>query len=481
VGGVDGDVDGDDVDGDRPWTFERGPLDLREKTLSRTLFRLAGPAILENLMFSIVFFADSLIVGWLHSEASLAAAALAGVTMYLVNAPFYALSIATSSLVARSWGERAFDTARSYTGLSLLAAAGLATLIFCAAWPASRHILALLGAAADVRQLGSPYLRIILLSGLAGLPMIVMNGAIRASGNTRTPMLITILMNVINVVVSVVLAFGVGPFDALGLYGVAWGTVVARTTGGLLSLAVLLSPRVGLGMCLHDFFAGHAKHLGTIWRLAMPAMIDRLLHTGAHVAFMRIVALLGTTALAAHNIALHVESLAFMPVVGVSTAVVALVGQAIGAGQPDIAEKAVKRAILWCFVMMLAMGMVFVACAPAGVKIFGATPAVIRLAGIALQIAALELPFLSFAIVFSSALRGAGDTRSPLWVNIFCLVFFRLAGVYLLGVYVGWGLPGVWLATAIDWAARGAGLWLFFRHGAWKVIHQREKDRSTQS
>jgi putative MATE family efflux protein len=461
--------------GDRPRTFEREPLDLREKTLSRTLFRLAGPAILENLMFSIVFFADSLIVGWLHSEASLAAAALAGVSMYLVNSPFYALSIATSSLVARSWGERAFDTARHYTGLSLSIAAGLALLIFCVAWPASRGILSLLGAAADVRQLGAPYLRIILLSGIAGLPMIVMNGAIRASGNTRTPMVITILMNVINVVVSLALAFGLGPFEPLGLYGVAWGTVVARTTGGLLSLAVLLSPRVGLGMRARDFALRRSEQLGAIWRLAMPAMVDRVLHTGAHVAFMRIVALLGTTALAGHNIALHVESLAFMPVVGVSMAVVALVGQAIGAGLPDIAEKAVKRGILWSFLLMLAIGAVFVAFAPVGVRVFGATPGVIRLAGTALQIAALELPFLSFAIVFSSALRAAGDTRSPLWVNLFCLVTFRLAGVYLLGVYVGWGLPGVWLATAIDWAARGAGLWFFFRRGAWKYIHQREK------
>lgn len=450
-------------------------MDLEEETLSRTLFRLAGPAILENLMFSIVFFADSLIVGWLHSEASLAAAALAGVSMYMVNAPFYALSIATTSLVARSWGERAFSTARRYTGVSLLMALGLALAIFCAAWPASRHILALLGAAEEVRQLGTPYLRIILFSGLVGLPMIVMNGAIRASGNTRTPMLITILMNVANVVVSVVLAFGLGPFAPLGLHGVAWGTVIARTAGGVLSLAVLLSPGVGLGMRLHDFIGGHTEQLRAIWRLAMPAVVDRLLHTGAHVAFMRIVALLGTTALAAHNIALHVESLAFMPVVGISVAVVALAGQAIGAGRPNIAEKAVKRAVWWCCLVMLAMGAAFVAFAPMGVRVFGATPEVIRLAGVALQVAALELPFLSLAIVFSAALRAAGDTRSPLWVNLFCLGLFRLGGVYLLGVHAGWGLPGVWLATAIDWAARGAGLWLFFRHGAWKQIHEKEK------
>ncbi len=463
-------------DGDRPRTNGREPLDLRERTLSRTLFRLAGPAILENLMFSIVFFADSLIVGWLHSEASLAAAALAGVSMYLANAPFYALAIATSSLVARSWGERAFDTARRYTGLSLLMAAGLSLLILCAAWPASRGIFALLGAAAEVRELGAPYLRIVLLSGLGGLPMIVMNGAIRASGNTRTPMLLTILMNVINVVTSLVLAFGLGPFPALGLYGVAWGTVLARNAGGLLSLAVLLSSRVGLGMHLRDFGLCHAEYLVRIWRLAMPAMVDRLLHTGAHVAFMRIVALLGTVALAAHNIALHVESLAFMPVVGISTAAVALVGQAIGAGRPNIAEKAVRLSVLWSGLLMLTMGAAFVTLAPTGVRVFGATPDVIRLSGLALQIAALELPFLSFAIVYSSALRGAGDTRSPLWVNVFCLVFFRLAGVYLLGVHLGWGLPGVWLATAIDWAARAAGLWLFFRRGAWKGIHAREKD-----
>ena len=238
---------------------------------------------------------------------------------------------------------------------------------------------------------------------------------------------------------------------------------------------VLVSSRKTVHLGLGDFFSMHVRSFVRLVRLAAPAFIDRLLHSGAQLAFIRIVAILGTTSLAAHNIALHVESLAFMPAVGISTAVAAIIGQAIGAQQTHIGELTVKRTMVFSTVLMLAIGLLFLLGAPAGARLFGATPEVVKMAGVALQISALELPFLAFAIILSASLRGAGDTTSPLYVTLVSLIIFRLGAVYLFGITLGWGLGGVWFATALDWIARSAGLWIFFRKGPWKMIHQREK------
>jgi putative MATE family efflux protein len=291
----------------------------------------------------------------------------------------------------------------------------------------------------------------------------------------RWPMLITATMNVINVLVSVALAFGWGPIPRMGMSGVALGTVVARSIGAVLSLAVLVSVRRGIGLVAGNILNLQGKAFSRLWHLGYPAMLDRTLHSVSSLIFIRIVAMLGTTALAAHNIALHVESVAFMPAVGVGAAVAAIVGQSIGARMSHIAELTVKRSLLCSSVFMAALGTIFVVFAPWGVHAFGATPGVLRLAGIALQISALELPFLAFSIILSASLRGAGDTRSPLYVTAVCLVVFRLGGVYLIAIIFGLGLPGVWLATALDWACRSLGLWLFFRRGVWKLLHEQEK------
>ena len=452
-------------------------LDLSESTLNRTIFALALPAVLENLMYIMVFFADTLIVGWLRDENMLAATILSGLMMIFINAPFHALAIAAGSLVSRYWGENDFTTARRFAGQSVSVSFILATFIIALCYPLARPIIALLGAGPDVIPLGTTYFRVVLFSSLLGLPMIIANASIRATGDTRSPMVNTIIMNTANVIISIILAFGLGPVKPMGMIGVAWGTVAARSLGGILSIAVLTSKRKSIRMTVADFTSMHLGSFIRLTKLAAPAFADRLLHSGAQLAFIRIVAILGTTSLAAHNIALHVESLAFMPAVGISTAVAAIMGQAIGANLPHIAELTVKRTMIFATGLMLAIGLLFIVAAPLGVRLFGATPEVVSMAATALQISALELPFLAFAIILSASLRAAGDTTSPMYVTFVSLIIFRLGAVYLFAITLGWGLNGVWLATALDWIARSTGLYIFFRKGPWKLIHQREKQK----
>jgi putative MATE family efflux protein len=460
-----------------PKSGDPSVLDLRPEYLNRTILRLLWPSVAENLLFSAVFFADTLMVAWLRNESALAATALVGVWMLFVNAPFFGLSIGASSLVSRSWGERDFEAARRFAAHALLLAFALTVLQFLATWFPAEAIVRTQGGDPEVVALGFKFLRTILFSTLLGLPMIVAAGILRASGNTRTPMYITLGMNVLNIGVSLCLTFGWGFWEPFGFMGVAWGTVTARTLGGIVMIVALNSQSRGIGLRLKHAVTFNATAMRRVWRQAMPAMLERGLHTLSQVVFMRIVALLGTTVLAAHNIALQVESVAFMPCVGLSFAASAVTGQAIGAGRSDLAEMAVRRTLFWSVVTMIGLGSLFVLFGPWGVHLFRATPEVLRLAGLALQLAALEMPFLAAGFVLVGALRGAGDAHSPLYVTLFCLVVFRIGVVYLFAITFHWGLPGVWVATAVDWAARTAGLWGFFRAGRWKTLHAREKHR----
>jgi len=450
-------------------------LNLRPRALNRTIATVAGPAILDNLMLSMVFLVDTLIIGRLHNATFLAANALASLIMFWSNAPAQGLSIATVSIISRTWGEKDFNESRRLAAHCLIMTFIIVAGILLIGVPCAEWIIQILRSPQDVTAPAAAYLRIVLFSSALGLPLFISNGIIRAKGDTVTPMLITLTMNIINIIASLTLAFGIGPFPEMGFYGVAWGTLIARNIGGLLSLAVLSLPGKGIGLRIVDVIQLRSLAFARIWHVAYPAMAERIINCTCYAAFVAMVAELGKTLLAGHQIALRVESLAFMPAFGMSVAVTTILGQAVGSGRYRIAEITVKRSILFSSVMMIALSILFVLFAPYVVWVFGATPAVLKQAGLALQIAAIELPFFALAFIFNGALRGSGDTRSPFVVNIGCILLLRLPFTWLFTFVLGWGIVGVWLATALDWAGRSLGLWWVFRKGVWKMIHKREK------
>jgi len=450
-------------------------LNLKLKDLNKTLVTLSLPSIVENCLYSLVFVSDTLIVGWLHREDYLAGAALAGMVVFLMIAPFIALSMAATSIVARSWGEHDHETARRHGGCAIAIAFVMAAVLVGGGILLAEPILHLCGAAPEVVRSGSLFLRILAFSGLTGLPMMVGNGILRGMGDTFRPMLITGLMNVINITVSVMLAFGIG-LPKLGYYGVAWGTAIARTLGVLMTLFLLTRPS-GLGLRTGHFFTLERNVLARIWYLAMPALAERGLNSLCYVFFMRMVAHLGTTVLAAHQVAIQIENVALMPAWGLATATTTVTGQAVGASLQHIAKIAVKRILIAATILTAVLGTVFVCFGPQIAALFGATDRVVSLAGLAVRLSALELPFVAITFIFMGALRGAGDTTSPLYVGIVSLLIFRLGGVYLLAYELRLGLAGVWLATALDWLVRAVGLGWFFKREAWILLHEKEKRR----
>lgn len=449
----------------------RKALDLSEEGLTHTILDLALPAVAENLLVTMVFLADTLLIGWLGDPAALAAVSLGGTLIFIINSLFTALSLGITPLVARAWGAQDYRRAERVGGQAISLSLLVALCAVALAWPLAEAYFVLMGAQAEVVRLGTMYLRWILTTSVLGLPVLALNGVMRAAGDTRTPMRITGIMNVWNVIAAYALIFGPGPVPTLGLAGAGMATASARFLGGLLCLMVLLSGRSAIRIPWRDVLAWDGRLVRTMVRLSLPAAGEQLIQRAGSLIFMRVVSALGTVSLAAHQVAVQVESISFMPGLGLGVASATLVGQALGAGKVDIAEKGVRRTLRLALQIMTALGLVFALFGRALVTVFGATPEVLDLAGLAVRIGALEQPALAVLMVLAGATRGAGDTRTPMWVSAAGVLFVRVPIVYLFAITFGWGLAGVWLGTALDWATRAALMAWFFRRGRWKTIH----------
>lgn len=445
----------------------QGTLDFSDSALNRTILSLALPAVLEYVLFMTVRLTDTAIVGHLRDENALAAVGLAQSLIFLGNSPFFGLAVAATSLVARRWGEGDITGARRVATQFMGVAYLLALLTMAAGIVMARRLLLWMGAEPDVAGAGAVYMRIILLSSLMVFPLFVGNGILRGAGDTRTPMFNTGLMNAVNIVVSVFLAFGLGPAPRLDLAGVAWGTAAGNTAGALLMHRALMSRRRSIQYQPRHAFVWNRSDIQIIAKLAGPVTLERYIGSGSFVIFMSLVAILGTTAVAAHNIALRIEAIAYMPAIGLSFAITSLVGQAIGAGRRTTARVMVLRSLGAAGGVMLVLGVLFLTSAGPIVRLFGATPGVLAQAAVAVRVSVIELPFIAFAMILAGCLRGAGDTKTPMIIMVVCILVFRFVGVYTLGIRGGLGLAGVWLATAVDWAGRTGGMWLTFQRGRW--------------
>jgi putative MATE family efflux protein len=443
---------------------------IKPESINRTIVTLAVPSVLENLLVSFVFIADTFLIGRLGDPAALAAVGISGSYLFIANGLFMALAIGAMALVARAYGAGDVVEARRLSGQSITLSVAFAAVSVVVLFPLAEPFLGLIISDPQVIEQGGLYIRIILSTSIVAFPLQVMSGIMRATGDTRTPMFVTLFMNVVNVVLATALIFGIGPIPALEIAGAGAATALARAVGSLMALYVMVKGLSRLQVKLREMAVWHWPDVGRILRIAWPSILDSLIQRVGFLTFTSIVASLGTAVVAANQIANTIESLSFLPAWGFSTAASAIVGQALGARNPPIAQLATRRSAVFAVAAMTLAGLAFVAFGDAIAHAFGATDEVLALATLAVQLAALEQPFMALQMIYGGALRGAGDTRSPMIVSLVGVLFFRITAVYLLAIVLKLGLAGVWIGTAIDWAGRSAVMYVLYRRGRWLTL-----------
>jgi MATE family multidrug resistance protein len=437
-----------------------------ERRTGRMVLRIAWPAIVENALHTLLGLVDTILVARLGTEA-VAGVGAGTQWVFLFFSNLFGLSTGVVVLVARAIGagDRAAASRAARQGLVLGGALGLAFTFLCLLFAESA--LRVLGAEPEVVAIGTSFLRIASYGGVLMGIGIVGGAALRATGDTRTPMLSTALANVVNAGLAYWLIFGGLGLPALGADGSAWGLVAARLVAAVWLIGALA--RGPLGLTLGGLRPDGAL-LRRIGRIGLPSVLEQVLLMTSFMAYAWLAIGLGTAVFAAQRITINAVLISVLPAFGFAIAATTLTGQALGAGRPDLAERtawvAVRLAALW----MSAMGLAFFLLGEPLLRLFTDDPAVLEVGVPSLRVIGAASPLWSVGLVLLGALRGAGDTRFPMLVTLVTGWLIRVPFGFLFGITLGLGLPGVYVGTFAD-AVVGSlmAVWRY-RRGAWRSV-----------
>jgi putative MATE family efflux protein len=439
--------------------------DFTRGSLNRAVGLLAVPMVLEMAGESLFAICDAFFVARLGSEA-LAAVGLTESLLELIYALAVGLSMATTAMVARRIGEkRQRDAARAGGQAILLGLLG-AALIGTLGAVFAPQLLAIMGASTETIAVGAGYTRI-LYGGMATILLLFINNAIyRGAGDATMAMRALWIANIINLVLDPCLIFGLGPFPELGLQGAAIATTIGRGVGVLYQfwgfrrsqrMRIYLSD-IGLDVPL----------IKRLLRVSAGGIAQMLIATASFVGLVRILATFGSNVLAGYVVAIRIVIFVLLPAWGLSNAAATLVGQNLGAQQPQRAERSVWITGWWTMAFMALVTLVFVTWTPQIIGVF-AEDAETRAVGVrALRIISYGYIFYAWGMVTMQAFNGAGDTMTPTWINLVCFWLFEIPLAWILAKQLGWGPEGVFWSIALSYSQSAIGGLYLFRRGSWK-------------
>lgn len=418
---------------------------------------------------TFVSMADMIMVGGL-GPAAITSIGLSNSPVFFAMAAFSAISVGSTALVARHIGASEHKEANLMARQSFMLSVILSLLFTLLAFVAAPYVMGWMGADPEVKQIGASYIRISTSTFGFAIISMIMNGVLRGAGDTKTPMRVNIVANLVNVVFNYLLITGKFGFPALGVNGAAAATALSRLVGGILVLRVLISGKLIVHISLRDRWQLDWPAIKRMMNIGIPAMLEQLVMRGGQLLFARVVSALGTLAYAAHSIANNAESLSFMPGFGFAMAATTLIGQNLGAKSPERAEHSGYECVKIAAAIMGFVGIFFFLVPGAFVGLYTDDPDVIRMASSVLRLIAVSQPFLAASMVFAGALRGAGDTRWVLIITTIGIWCVRLALAYVLCITLDYGLMGAWLAMSADLMLRSVLVWLRYRTGLWKTL-----------
>lgn len=441
--------------------------DFTTGSIGTAIFILSVPMIIEMFAESLFALFDIFYVSHLGADA-VAVVGLTESMMALVYAVAFGLAIGGTAMVARRIGEKNADGAAKtathvlYLGVIISILMSLPGLIF------APQIFRFLGAELQVIEQGTTFMRIMLGGNAVVVFIFLLNAIFRGAGDAAIAMRVLWLANLLNIILAPCFIFGFLFFPKLGVTGAAIGTTLGRGIGVLYALYYLFRGE--------KRFEIHAEHwqidFGLLWKIikiSSTAVIQFLIGTASWSVLVRVIAGFGSEAIAGYVIGMRVIIFALLPALGLSNAAATLVGQNLGAGKPERAEKAVWTAAFYNAGVYFLIGLVFIVFTNPIVRIFSEEPAVMNYATDSLRIVSYGFVFYGFGMVLETAFNGAGDTRTPTFINLFIFWLFEIPLAYVLAYHFGLGPHGVFWAITIAFSVLAIVSALLFRRGKWKL------------
>jgi len=445
-------------------------MDLTRGNLWHNIWYLSWPMLLIMFFNFLVVFVDVYVAGFISPEVQ-AAVGFIGVLYFFVIIIANAISIGTVAMASRFIGggdfKRATDVGRQSLFFSIVVAIALTVLglLFY------REIIALAGFPEKIRGIAETFLKIFALAMGSNYFLIVSNALFRASGEVKKPLLTMFIVSVINIIGNFVLVFGMGPFAGMGFTGIALASAVAVTAGSAANLVLLFFSD------WKPLYSGpwtlHFETIRQIIRLGWPAGLLQIAWNAGSIVLYNILGRLGEasiTALAAIATGMRIEAAVFLPAFALHMTASVLIGQNLGAGNPERAEKMGWRIASTGVVLLSVLAVIVFIWADFFASILARDNAVLAETTRYLRISMFAQPFIALSLSLSGALQGAGDTRGPMWVIIVAMWVIRLPLAYLLSLVLGYGAAGVWVAMATSMFVQSLLMAERFHGGKWKKI-----------
>ena len=434
--------------------------------IGRAIILLAIPMVLEMCMESIFAVVDIKWVSYL-GEDEMATVGLTESLMTLVYALAIGLSIGAMATIARRTGEKNPDGAARAAVQAIALALIISIVIALIGAPLAPRLLGLMGASPSVIAKGSGFTRVMLACNASVVLLFMINAIFRGAGDAAIAMRVLWLANAINILLGPCLIFGLGPFPKMGIVGAAVATSIGRGTGALYAFSRLIRSGGRFDIRRHHFRLEPAI-MARLVRLSASGTFQVFIGMASWIGLVRTISSFGTHAVAGYVIGIRVIIFALLPSWGMSNAAATMVGQALGAGKPERAERAVWKAGFYNLIFLGSVGVIFVLFARQIIGLFTTDPNVVPYGVDCLRIVAYGFLFYAYGMVLTQSFNGAGDTWTPTIINLFVFWLWELPLAYVLAKVIGLGPRGVFLAIMIAFSTLAIVSALVFRRGKWK-------------
>lgn len=450
-------------------SFVGGEYDYTQGSIRAAIVLLAIPMILELSLESVFAVVDMFFVGKLGKDA-IQTVGLTESVITIIYSVAIGLSTAATAMVARRVGEKNNEAA-SHAGAQSIVIAFIVTLVFSGIGLFfAEDILRIMGATPEVTKAGASFTRIMLGGSIVIILLFLINGIFRGAGNAAIAMKSLWLASLINIFLCPCLINGYGPFPELGLNGAAIATTIGRGIGVLYQCWHLFKGKGIIKIRLPHFKLDFPL-MKSLAIIAWPATFQFIIASGSWIVLTWLVAHTGgTEASAGYQIALRNVVFFILPAWGLSNAAATLVGQNLGAKEPGRAQKSVQLCAKYNAIFMAAVTILFVFFATPIIHIFSKDPAVEKYGAQALMIVGTGYIFYGIGMVMIQALNGAGDTKTPTWINFVGFWLFQIPFGFLLSKTFDLGPTGAFIAIPVAETAIALIAWYYFRKGKWKVV-----------
>jgi putative MATE family efflux protein len=445
-----------------------GEQDFTTGSIRRAVFLLAIPMILEMCMESVFAVVDIFFVGKLGPDA----AATVGLTesfLTIIYSLAIGLSMAATAMVARRVGEKNNDEASKSGMQAMLLALIITVIISVTGVLFARNILQLVGAPASVLAIGVPYTTIMFGGSFVIIMLFLINGIFRGAGDASIAMRSLWIANIFNIILCPLLIYGWGPVPAFGLKGAAIATTIGRGIGVAYQLFHLFNGSRILKMKM-EYLVPDWRIIRSLLNVSSTATLQFLVASASWIFLARIIAGFGSNAIAGYTIALRIIMFFLLPAWGMSNAAATLTGQNLGANQPQRAEDSVWKTAKYNVIFMTMVTIIFLFFAAPIVSLINKDPNVVGVATQALRIVSLGYISYGIGMVLMNAFNGAGDSRTPTWINLIGFWAFQIPLAYSLAIIFKLGPLGVFLAILIAESTITFATYLIFRRGKWKTV-----------